>query len=93
VLGRDELVSVRPEKIRLVQPGVTPGPGEHAVAGTVREVIYVGSATRYLVDLSVGGELAALEQNVDRPRTDASQLRGQPVTLIWNREFETRIGA
>jgi putative spermidine/putrescine transport system ATP-binding protein len=93
VLGTDELVSVRPEKIRLSAPGTSPGPGEHAIAGVVREVIYVGSSTRYLVDLSVGGELAALEQNVDRPRTDASQLRGQPVTLIWNREFETRIGA
>ncbi len=93
VLGRDELISVRPEKIRLAEAGTDAGPGEHAVAGVVREVIYVGSATRYLVDLSVGGELAALEQNVDRPRADASQLRGQQVTLVWSREFETRIGA
>ncbi len=93
VLGRDELISVRPEKIRLADAAAEPGPGEHAVSGVVREVIYVGSATRYLVDLAVGGELAALEQNVDRPRTDASQLRGQQVTLVWSREFETRIGA
>ena len=93
VLGRDELISVRPEKIRLADAAAEPGPGEHAVTGVVREVIYVGSATRYLVDLAVGGELAALEQNVDRPRTDASQLRGQQVTLVWSREFETRIGA
>ena len=92
VLGRDELISVRPEKIRLADPAAEPGPGEHAVAGIVREVIYVGSATRYLVDLSVGGSLAAVEQNVDRPRTDASQRRGQQVMLVWNREFETRIG-
>jgi putative spermidine/putrescine transport system ATP-binding protein len=92
VLGRDELISVRPEKIRLADAAAEPGPGEHAVSGVVREVIYVGSATRYLVDLTVGGELAALEQNVDRPRTDASQLRGQQVTLVWSREFETRIG-
>jgi putative spermidine/putrescine transport system ATP-binding protein len=93
ILGRDELISVRPEKIRLAHPGTEAGPAEHAVSGVVREVIYVGSATRYLVDLSVGGELFALEQNVDRPRAGASQLRGQAVTLIGSREFETRIGA
>jgi putative spermidine/putrescine transport system ATP-binding protein len=93
VLGRDALVSVRPEKIRLSEAGTSPNPGEHAVDGVVREVIYVGSATRYLVDLSVGGQLAALEQNVDRPRADADELRGRPVTLVWSREFETRIGA
>ncbi len=55
VLGRDELISVRPEKIRLADAAAEPGPGEHAVSGVVREVIYVGSATRYLVDLAVGG--------------------------------------
>jgi putative spermidine/putrescine transport system ATP-binding protein len=93
VLGRDELISVRPEKIRLPGPATEPGPGEHAVSGVVREVIYVGSATRYLVDLSVGGQLAALEQNVDRPRAGADHLRGTQVTLVWSREFETRIGA
>ena len=59
----------------------------------MREVIYVGSATRYLVDLSAGGALMALEQNVDRPSIDAGQLRGEAVSLVWSREYETRIGA
>ncbi len=93
VLGHDEVVSVRPEKIRVTSPGTPAAEGEHAVAGTVREVIYVGSATRFLVDLAAGGQLVALEQNLTRPRGDAGALRGQGVTLVWSRENETRIGA
>ena len=55
--GRDERVSVRPEKIRLAAAATQPGEGEHAVHGTVREVVYVGMATRFVVDLEVGGSL------------------------------------
>ena len=54
VLGKAGTFSVRPEKIRIAEVGAEPGPDEDAAPGTVREVVYVGSATRFLVDLDAG---------------------------------------
>ena len=93
VLGRDELISVRPEKIRLgrCSRGTRPRGARRQRRGPRSDLRGLGHP---LPGRPCGrGELAALEQNVDRPRTDASQLRGQQVTLVWSREFETRIGA
>ena len=63
VLGREGVFSVRPEKIRVAEPGDAAGDGEDSALGTVREVVYVGSGTRFVVDLDVGGSLVALQQN------------------------------
>ncbi len=90
VLGRDGTWSIRPEKIRVVLAGASAAEGEHAVAGTVREVIYVGMSTRLVVDLAVGGSLMAVQQNVDGPH-DLGHLRGQPVTLVWDTRHEYQV--
>ena len=82
ILGRDETVSVRPEKIRLVSPGGTAGPGEVSVDGTVREVVYVGAETKVVVE-TPAVTLTALLLNVS---TQATGLhRGAAVTLCWDR--------
>ena len=54
VLGREGTWSVRPEKIRIEAAGASPEPDEDGALGTVNEVVYVGSATRFLVDLDAG---------------------------------------
>jgi putative spermidine/putrescine transport system ATP-binding protein len=91
VVGRTGVWSVRPEKIRIEAAGETPHPDEHAAAGTVREVVYVGSATRFLVDLDAGAELVALQQNLQTSSMDVQQLRGAPVQLIWKKEHEFEV--
>ena len=63
VLGRSGTWSVRPEKIRLLGADDPVGQGQHAVRGTVREVVYAGMSTRFVVDLAVGGSLMAVRQN------------------------------
>ena len=35
-----------------------------ALSGTVREVVYAGPVTRFIVDLDAGGSLAAMQQNL-----------------------------
>ena len=47
--------TVRPEKIRMLGSGEQSAPGERDERGTIREVLYVGSITRYVVDLDQGG--------------------------------------
>jgi putative spermidine/putrescine transport system ATP-binding protein len=92
VLGLDGVFSVRPEKIRIDSPARTPGEGEHGARGVVKEVVYVGAATRFVVDLEVGGHLVALQQNLQTSSMEVQDMRGRPVQLIWRREHETEVG-
>lgn len=91
VLGKEGTYSVRPEKIRVVAVDVAPEPDEHAVRGEVREVEYLGSLTRIHVDLEVGGTLLAVQQNLTQTSSDAAQLRGRQVRLVWDRTHEFRV--
>jgi putative spermidine/putrescine transport system ATP-binding protein len=90
VLGRPGTWSVRPEKIRLVLAGEAVDEGERIVQGTVREVVYVGMSTRFVVDLPTGDTLMAVRQNAEES-ADLSHLRDQQVRLAWDPRFEYRV--
>jgi putative spermidine/putrescine transport system ATP-binding protein len=90
VLGRAGTWSVRPEKIRVVGVDEQAGDGQHAVRGTVREVVYVGMSTRFVVDLEVGGSLQAVQQNAQLS-ADLSHMRGQQVRLVWDAQHEYKV--
>ncbi len=93
VLGLEGVFSVRPEKIRIAATDEQVADGEHCADGTVAEVVYVGDATRFVVDLDAGGSLVALQQNARTTSSDVAQLRGSRVRLVWRREHEYRVGA
>jgi len=93
VLGTEGVVSVRPEKIRVAAEDTRPGEGEDGAAGTVRDVVYVGPATRFLVDLDAGGSLVALQQNLSTSSRDVQGLRGSRVRLIWKKEHEFSVAS
>ena len=90
VLGKPGTWSVRPEKIRVIGVDEPVGDGRHAVRGTVREVVYVGMSTRFVVDLEVGGSLMAVQQNSEMS-TDLGHMRGQPVLLTWDTQHEYKV--
>ena len=90
VLGKSGTWSVRPEKIRVIGVDDVVGDGRHAVRGSVREVVYVGMSTRFVVDLEVGGSLMAVQQNAELS-TDLSHMRGQPVLLTWDTQHEYKV--
>jgi putative spermidine/putrescine transport system ATP-binding protein len=92
ILGRAGVYSVRPEKIRVdTDLEAVLAQGEHGAAGTVAEVIYAGAATRFVVDLDVGGRLMALQQNLQASSMDVLKLRDARVRLAWRREHEFAI--
>jgi putative spermidine/putrescine transport system ATP-binding protein len=91
VVGEETVISIRPEKIRLTDEGEAIGPDERSASGRIREVVYVGSATRFVVALDAGGELVAMQQNVDRSSMDVMGLRGTDVRLAWSRSHEFRV--
>jgi putative spermidine/putrescine transport system ATP-binding protein len=61
------VITVRPEKITLLDDGQSGQPGTHVEPGRVRDVIYAGVLTRYVVDLDAGGELVVSRQNAEAP--------------------------
>ncbi len=84
VAGRSGTWAVRPEKIRVLPVGARPEEGQLMVAGSIREVIYVGMSTRFVVDLEVGGSLIAVQQNATTSSDALTGMRGQQVTLNWD---------
>jgi putative spermidine/putrescine transport system ATP-binding protein len=78
--------TVRPEKIRMSQDGGTRRDDENAATGRIRDVIYAGMFTRYVVDLDDGGELVVVRQNLETSSTEALDARGRRVLLEWRSE-------
>ena len=82
-------ITVRPEKITLVEDGQPDPPGTHAEPGRIQDVIYAGVLTRYIVDLDAGGELVVSRQNTEAPDADhdgGRLARGGRVRLAWHPE-------
>jgi putative spermidine/putrescine transport system ATP-binding protein len=87
VLERDgRRITIRPEKIRM--SGESSADGE---AGTVREVVYVGMVTRFVVDLDAGGELVVVRQNLETSSQEALAEQGKRVRLSWRPEHTYEI--
>jgi putative spermidine/putrescine transport system ATP-binding protein len=78
--------TVRPEKIRMTQDGGSRRDDENAATGRIRDVVYAGMFTRYVVDLDDGGELVVVRQNLETSSTEALDARGRRVLLEWRPE-------
>ncbi|WP_435281411.1 ABC transporter ATP-binding protein [Streptomyces koelreuteriae] len=75
-------VSVRPEKIWLsdFEPGMS------MLSGVIRETVYSGPTTTYLIELAPGVTLSVLEQNTDRARMEDRWCGGETVEFGWRPE-------
>jgi putative spermidine/putrescine transport system ATP-binding protein len=86
-------VTVRPEKITMLEDGQPDPPDTHVESGRIQDVIYAGVLTRYVVDLDAGGELVVSQQNAEAAmlghdvRDDGGRpARGRRVRLAWRPE-------
>ena len=86
VVRHDRRFTIRPEKIRM-----STGEEGEGEAGTVREVVYVGMITRYVVDLDAGGELVVVRQNLETSSQEALAEQGKRVRLSWRPEHTYEI--
>jgi putative spermidine/putrescine transport system ATP-binding protein len=78
--------TIRPEKLHLLGEHDPVPAGLEASAGSVREVVYLGAVTRYMVELDDGGRLVALRQNLESSAEQAHADRGRRVRIAWRPE-------
>ncbi len=73
-------VAVRPEKMTLLAEGAPADGHDNLMPATVRQVVYAGAATTYLLDGADGTKLRVFAQN----REGAPVPPGTRVTLGWS---------
>lgn len=69
---------IRPEKIRLI-----PNSDGNGIRGTVESLVYLGEATRFVVQLENGATVNVVEQNRDAATANGLNT-GQKVVLNWD---------
>jgi putative spermidine/putrescine transport system ATP-binding protein len=88
VLARDgRRFTVRPEKIKMLDADEA----RDGELGRIRDVVYVGMFTRYVVELDSGGELTVVRQNLETSSQEALESRGKRVRLEWRPEHTFEI--
>jgi putative spermidine/putrescine transport system ATP-binding protein len=92
VVERDgRRLTVRPEKIRMTDADSEPAGGWCAETGRIRDVVYAGMVTRFLVELDGGGELQVVRQNLETSSAEALDARGRTVLLEWRPEHQLEL--
>ena len=92
ITGSDSMFSIRPEKVHLAAVGHNVDGDMYSANGKVRDVIYLGLYTRYLVELDGGGDLVVVEQNLKTTSMDVMRIKGQNVLLFWKKEHVRYVG-
>jgi putative spermidine/putrescine transport system ATP-binding protein len=65
--------------------------GSNGETGVIREVVYAGMVTRYIVDLDSGGQLVVIRQNLETSSQQALEEQGKRVRLEWRPEHTYEI--
>ena len=86
IIGTTGTFTIRPEKIHLAGPDTIVADDETSASGTIHDVVYLGSDTRYIVALDAGARLVVTQQNLSTTSTEALALQGKAVRLIWKRQ-------
>ena len=80
--GRAIRIAVRPEWLDLVQPGAVP-PGENALCGSVRDVVYLGETMHVVVTLPGGPDVTVALRNEGQLINPLPWRRGDDAAVAW----------
>jgi putative spermidine/putrescine transport system ATP-binding protein len=83
--------TVRPEKVHMLEEDEVAQRGDTVEPGRIRDVVYVGMFTRYVVELDSGGELTVVRQNLETSSQEALESKGRRVRLEWRPEHTYEI--
>jgi len=83
LVGRSDLVNIRPERIRLHGAGHKPEKDLSSVEGVVIEVAYTGANTITIIENSAGVRLISTQLNEELPGHKDSFVVGDKVVATW----------
>jgi putative spermidine/putrescine transport system ATP-binding protein len=86
VTGRPGRFTVRPERVSMMDPGFAVPDTHYSLVGLIRDVVYLGADTRYLVTVPGGSDMIVTQQNTEGSSSDASIRVGGEVRLAWRRD-------
>ena len=83
--GSNQTFSIRPEKIFITSLDKHVTEDMCSVTGNIRDVIYLGMYTRYLIEVEGGTDLTVVQQNLEATSMDVLSARGNRVLLVWSK--------
>jgi ABC-type Fe3+/spermidine/putrescine transport system ATPase subunit len=86
VTGQSERLTVRPERISILDPAEDTPDTHFSLVGQIRDVVYLGADTRYVVSIPGGGDMVVTQQNSEGSASDAGARVGLEVRLAWRRD-------
>ncbi len=89
-LGQDVTLAVRPERLRIVVDAAASGRPMNQVSGTIAEVIYLGRAVKYVVD--IGGVSLSVVQQIDR-HNKPTHMPSDNICVSWDPDSTTVLAA
>jgi len=92
IMGEDRSFTVRPERIRLLEATDPVPSGSMHADGMVREAIYLGMHSRFVIEVDDGRELVVHRQNLDESVADVRSMKGRSVRAVWDRAFAQFLG-
>ncbi len=90
--GTASTYSLRPERIALATSESDVPEDCLALDGIVRDTVFLGSLTRYRVEVDGGAELVAVAQNLDGGPAPARDVTGLPVRLTFSPDALRPVG-
>ena len=91
LFGSDQLVNVRPERIRLLKENAKVSEGEIGVKASITDVAYTGANTIYVLESDSGLRLIATRLNEELPGQDLALETGDRVLASFRKEHVAKI--
>ncbi len=88
--GINQLINVRPERIKLVAASETPAADEQGVQATITDTAFLGANSLYILDAN-GTTMIATRVNEELPGETKSFVAGDRVLAKWKKSHVTSI--
>jgi putative spermidine/putrescine transport system ATP-binding protein len=83
LVGRGGPHTLRPERITVLDVSDPQPPGAVMMDGELRDIVFLGSLTRYRVDVGSRADIIVLAQNLDGPPEPDVVASGRKVRLAF----------
>jgi spermidine/putrescine transport system ATP-binding protein len=80
--GHDVRIAVRPEWLDVVRPDAVP-PGENALIGTIRDIIYLGETMHVIVTVPGAGDVTVALRNEGQLIKPLTWKKGDTAAVAW----------